>query len=318
MNRNALSIIIPTYNRENQLTTQLDLIFSSRIDLVSEIVVLDNNSSYEIEELINSYNSSKLRLIRQPFNIKVHNNLASVFTVVDTEWFWLLSDDDEIEISAIENIWNEIHLAPKNTALIKFSRSNFSQEEYIAKSLTTFIDYYYEERLVRRGDLVFISTNVYNAVNLEKYLPYAFEYAYTYIPHLIPVFKGLESGNLAVKFSSKEIVRFIPPREGWYSFGTVGKGLSTLSHIPLSISENYRKKFLDITMSITYKSLIIGFLKNEKIDNLNDFKIIYNNIYRYYIPFKSKVIVKMFFFIMSVKPLKIMFIRFLQLIKKIK
>jgi len=76
-------------------------------------------------------------------------------------------------------------------------------------------------------------------------------------------------------------VKFIPPREGWYSFGVVGKGLSTLSHIPLNLNKNYWKKFLDCTMSITPGTLINRLLNDDKVKDLQDAIIIYNNIYTY-------------------------------------
>lgn len=299
MKSNGLSIVIPTFNREKQLEKQLRLIVSSNIELIEEVVVIDNCSQYNIECLLESISCNKIRLVKQPFNVKVHNNIARAFAEVRTEWMWLLSDDDEIDKNAIDSIWIEISEAPLNIGLIKFARHNSQQKNFLCSTLVDFIDYYYQEKVKRRGDLVFISTNVFNVKNISNYLSYAFEYAYTYVPHLVPVIKGLNDSEFTVLFSDLSIVKYLPPREGWYSFGTVGKGLSTLSHIPLNVSKKYKKKFLNITMSITYLTLIRGFLNNDKIDKLDDFKIIYNNIYRYYISTKGKIVVLTFFAAMN-------------------
>lgn len=74
------------------------------------------------------------------------------------------------------------------------------------------------EKVKRSGDLVFISTNVYNIARLKNYLGSAFEYAYTYVPQIIPAIKGLEDKKISLKFSDKSIVKYLHPREGNYSF----------------------------------------------------------------------------------------------------
>ncbi|MDD2200552.1 MAG: glycosyltransferase family 2 protein [Bacteroidales bacterium] len=315
MLRNGLSIIIPTYNREKQLYNQLKLIFESNINLIEEIVIIDNHSDYDILNLVASFNSNKIRLVRQPFNVKVHNNIAFCFYYVKTEWFWLLSDDDEILDNAIENIKEEIEEIPSDVGMIKFARTNSSQKNYIANNLESFIDYYINEKIIRRGDLVFMSTNVYNTIKLKDYLGFAFEYAYTYVPQIVPIIKGLDDKKVSIKFSDVCIVKYLPPREGNYSFATVGKGISTFSHIPLNLSKSYRLKFLNIIMSINYRSMINFSLKFE---NTKDFRIIYNNIYRYYLPIYIRFFVEIFILAMNYKMIRAVLFTLYKLYKRIK
>lgn len=298
--KKKLTIGIPTYNRENQLRNQLKSIFKQKSSKLIEIIIVDNHSNYNVKKVVNEFNTKNIQLIENPFNIKMTANMVAPFLYCETEWLWLLSDDDETLENSLENILSEIDICPPDTGMIKFSigRQDSIQKDYTAHSLNEYIDYYYNEKQIRRGELVFISTNVFNINNLKDYLGYAFEYTYTYISFLVPVFYGLDCKKISVKFSSEPIVKYIPPREGNYSYGTVGKGLSTLSHLPLSLTKKYHKKFLDCTMSIPYKYLLIQYYKGDKIEDLQDFKIIYNNIYQYYISFPSKVIVKFFFILM--------------------
>ncbi len=313
-----LSIGIPTYNRKKQLQNQLKSIFKQDLSNIHEIIIVDNHSDYNVQELIDEFDSELIRLVINPFNIKMASNMMSPFLYCKSDWLWLLSDDDETLKDSIENIWSKINDSPLNTGMIKFSldKEGCPQREINVDNLGDYIDYYYNEPIIRRGELVFISTNVYNVKNIHSYLNYGFEYNYTYIGFLIPVFKALEDKAVIVSFSSKAIVKYIAPRGDGYSFGTVGKGLSTLSHLPIILNKENRKKFLNITMSILPKSLMLNCLNN--IDNLKDFKIIYNNIYRYYIPFTSKLILKSFFFLMSVKPLKEVTNKCLQVIRNLK
>jgi glycosyltransferase involved in cell wall biosynthesis len=223
--KTTLSIGIPTYNRKNQLRNQLQKLVNQDLTNIEEIIIVDNNSDYDVSEVINDFSNTKLRLIQQPINIRMGTNMAFPFLLCKNEWLWLLSDDDEVTENAIENILSEIENAPPDTGLIKFSieRQNSSQRDEMVNSLEGYIDYYYNEEKIRRGDLVFISTNVYNLKNIYTYLGYAFEFSYTYVPQLIPIFKALNDKKISVKFSSKSIVKYIAPRDGGWSYGTVGK-----------------------------------------------------------------------------------------------
>ena len=294
--KEILSIGIPTYNRASQLRNQLQSLFKQDLSLIKEIIVVDNHSDYDIKTLIKEFNSEKIRLIINPFNVMMSTNMVNPFLYCKTEWLWLLSDDDEVEEDAIDKIKKEIENVSTDVGMIKFARTNSPQKEFTTNNLESFIDYYYNEKVIRSGDLVFISTNVYNIAKISNYLGYAFEYAYTYVPYIIPIIKGLEGRNVSIKFSENSIVKYLPPREGNYSFATVGMGLSILAHIPLNVSKEYTRKFLNIAMSINYPAMISWSLKHDSVKEL---EIIYNNIYRYYIPLKGKLVVKLFFYVMS-------------------
>lgn len=293
-----LSIAIPTYNREQQLKNQLTILLNQDLNYVKEIIIIDNCSSYEIDEVINEFKSDKIRLIRNTVNTKMAYNLAAIFLYCKTEWLWSISDDDEIEKFAIDIIKNEIENIDTDVAMIKFARTNKPQTEFTTNSLESFIDYYYNEQVIRSGDLIFLSTNVYNIDRLNKYLGYAFEYAYTYVPQIIPIIKGLEENKVSIKFSNKSIVKYLPPREGLYSLATVGKGLSIFSHIPLNLSKEYNRKYLNLMMSINFR-LMMGW--SLRFGSIKELRIIYNNIYCYYLPFVYKIFIKIFIHLMSCK-----------------
>lgn len=296
-----LTIGIPTYNREKQLENQLINILKQDLSGLEEILIIDNNSNYDVEGLIVRLNCSKIRLVRNQFNIKMSTNMEMPFLYCKTEWLWLLSDDDEVLPNSINTVLNQLEISSPNIGMIKFAidRPSSMQKETIVNTLEEYIDYYYNEKPIRRGDLVFISTNVYNISKLKKYLGLAFEFSYTYIGFWIPVFFALNDKDISLMFSAKSIVKYIPPRDSGYKYATVGKGFSILSHLPINTTKEYRKKFFDVTMSITYKSLILGCIKDNNILLVNDFKVIYNNIYRYYIPLSGKITVKLFFILMT-------------------
>ena len=61
-----LSIGIPTYNRENRLKKQLQSLLNQDLSEIEEIIVVDNNSNYNIKKFIESLNSDKIKLIINP------------------------------------------------------------------------------------------------------------------------------------------------------------------------------------------------------------------------------------------------------------
>jgi glycosyltransferase involved in cell wall biosynthesis len=315
----ALSIGIPTYNRKEQLFSQLQSLFKQDLSNIEEIVIIDNHSDYDVHTVINKFDTAKIRLIINPFNIKMATNELSPFLYCNTEWLWLLSDDDETLENSVENICAAIDDCPPDTGMIKFSvgREGSIQKDMIVKDLNEYIDYYYNEKNIRRGDFNFISTNVYNIKNLKDYLGFGFEFSYTYTGYLIPTIMGLNDKKISVTFSSKPIVKYIPPREGWYSFGIVGKGLSTFSHLSLNLTKDYRKKFLNCTMLYPPRYLMKEYVNKYRITSIQDFRIIYNNSYRYYLPVKEKFILRLFLLTMSNKTLEKFVIFLFRQIKKI-
>lgn len=300
-----LSIGIPTYNREKQLFNQLSKLFSQDLSHVDEIIVVDNNSEYDVDVLIDQFDRErcKIKLVKNAFNIRMAVNMVSPFLYCKSDWLWLLSDDDEASCDAIRNILSEIKKSPDNTGLIKFSVEGFKKKNKYAvvKDLMGFIDYYYNESELRSGELVFISNNIFNMKELLPYLGYAFEYSYTYISFLIPVLIGLDKRQTSVVFSEKNLIKYIPPRGDGYSFGVVGKGLSTFSHISFALNKKYKKKLYKLIMSISYPVAIKKFLLKDKVSDINDIMLMYDNIYKYYLPYKYRLIYKFLIKMLSVE-----------------
>lgn len=290
MYEEGLSIIIPTYNREKKLCRLLDSIFREDISLITEIVIVDNNSDYDITKTLNSYSKGKIRIVRNPFNVGMASNIMSTFGHCKTKWMWLISDDDLVLPNSILNVVNRIK-QNQDVSYLKFSTEGTGklglERNFTANNLEELIDYYLKEKPIRRGNLVFVSNGVFNLDLLSPYLIYGYEFSYTYIPHLIPVFFGLNN-NIPVIFFNEKIIEFISPENGFWSFSKVGLGLSCLSHLPLQLSDSYYKKFLNLTMCIPYQKLFIYFIKFKDKNSIRVYKYIYNNIYRYYLSNSQK------------------------------
>ena len=301
-----LTIGIPTYNRKLRLLTQLESIFKQNLANVEEIIIVDNCSNYDVGALVSEFKSNKIRLVHNPFNLKSATNILSPFLYCKTEWMWLLSDDDETVENSISEIINSIESADETTGMIKFAIDGRYpvQREAIANSLEEYIDYYYEDKPIRSGEAVFMSTNVYNINILKNYLSYAFEYSYTQIGFLIPVIKGLNDREISVVFSNKSIVKYTQDTENPWDMGAVGKGLATLPHLPLKLSAGYKKKLFNCLMPLSLGVLVKGYLANKGFTSLDDISVIYNGLYKHCTPYKSRLSYYVFVFSMRNKMLK--------------
>lgn len=104
-----LSICIPTYNREKLLLECLTKIISQlekKCLLNSvEIVISDNNSSDNTENLVKSFwNDCNIKYFKNNNNIWLNANVIKVTEHANWKYLWLLSDDDCITEFSLEYV----------------------------------------------------------------------------------------------------------------------------------------------------------------------------------------------------------------------
>lgn len=119
-----LSIIVPTYNRPNQLARTIRKLARQCVDHGVAIGIIDNASPIPVETIVSEqfeeYKSS-IWVIRNPVNIGGDANICRCYESASSEWFWLLGDDDEPAEDAVASILSEIKLASVDCGYICFS-----------------------------------------------------------------------------------------------------------------------------------------------------------------------------------------------------
>lgn len=284
-----LTIAIPTYNRKKDLVETLKALTPQLTDEV-EILILDNNSNYDIEKILeenfNSTDSSKIKLKRNKFNIGANANIVKCFEKVATDWMWLLGDDEIILDNAVQIILNDIKICDDTTLLIKYSSSICEEKETKeVKGLEGNIDYLSETLSEKRfGNLLFISTSVYRVKKITKYLDKGYHYTGSCAAHIIMLFFVLEDRESKVIYSKKKIVEIKEERET-YSNLYVGLGLLfSTKNLAYKISEEHTKKmrkFFDLfTYSIRTNFLQLYFY-GYKENFIKDYKKIFKELYNY-------------------------------------
>lgn len=111
--KNTLEIIIPTYNRLNNLKKTM----SKFLDIGSpvkecNITILDNCSLDDTENYCNILRKSNHNIIyiRHKKNIGMGANIAKAMEIAEKPYFWIVGDDDSYDFSG----WEEVEIAIAN------------------------------------------------------------------------------------------------------------------------------------------------------------------------------------------------------------
>jgi glycosyltransferase involved in cell wall biosynthesis len=277
MKNNSLSIAIPTYNRPLKLIKTLDILVAQCNDNI-EINVYDNNSKILSNEVDLNERFKFVKFHRNKTNIGLSGNILKCLENCNSDWLWILSDDDTPSSNAIEIIQNEISKYP-NACFINF-RSNLSYKEFfsdiVCKGVSEVVD-----KMVSFSNLLFISTGIYNVSKIKESIKSGYYFAPSFAPHLGVVFDHINKFSSAeMVYSSNSIVEWNPADKGdKWSDNLVNRSVQSLCY--LISDKNIRGSLFDKINS--YHPLHLPKIRNisSLIIHSNDESI--NEILRQYI-----------------------------------
>ena len=198
-----ITVAIPTYNRLDKLKKQIERLLP-QLSKNDVIIIIDNASSaYSFDELQYFKKDKRILVYRNKNNIGANANILRCFEKVDTEWMWLLSDDDIIFDNSLNIIKEEIN---KNKVdFINFSSELLSipREDIVCQTLNEYFD------VINSGisNHLLMSNNVYRISSFLPYLSFSYWGVYVNAPHLVPVFVALQNGS-EILLSSRSIVHW--------------------------------------------------------------------------------------------------------------
>ena len=105
-----LSICIPTYNRSSHLINCLNSIYlNGKILEQIEICISDNNSSDDTSEIINSFKKKiDIKNNKNLNNIGVAKNILKSISMSNSEFCWVIGDDDLLFDNALEEVLKKL------------------------------------------------------------------------------------------------------------------------------------------------------------------------------------------------------------------
>lgn len=287
-----LTIIIPTYNRKSRLKRTLDLL-EIQSNHYFDVIILDNNSDYNIEELFTDRRDdfiNKIKVVHNKTNIGMVANLANAFIQQMEGWIWMLADDDLPSIYAVEIIHREISRAGQTGAinfLIYDISGKASDQGRDFKSLHELLDFYRQiisdgcnERECS-GDFIYFSNKVYNTFYIKQYYQQIFTYAYSGIPQLIPILFMLNEGTASLHISNEKIVAYEEADGDHWNWIKTILGMRIITDLPLNIDEKDRNLLYRLIL-YNYLEFLIEDVHAETADfDIRQIEKIYDEVYKY-------------------------------------
>lgn len=257
-NEPLLTILIPTYNRRDQLAELLNSIEREGHRDEYKILICDNHSNYDIvQEVLTGFDDSftdNIIVNRWIFNTGMSTNISIPFLLVDTKWCWLIGDDDTITDGALGTILKQIRTYPEALAIKNSLKDFIIHSDLALSSVENFIEYYSNKSLA--GEMMYMSM-VYNLKELHPYLSKITEYSYSYLSFLIPILFGLKNGG-TMYLSSFEAIRYRSlASDNWASVRALptALGIRTILDVDFDLDDKTAK---DLSKLLT-RDIKIGF-----------------------------------------------------------
>jgi hypothetical protein len=203
-----LTIAIPTFDRNAVLASNLAKLLP-QLTPDCHLLIIDNQSSEPVSDticqLLRQYPTASVKVVRNPHNVGCVANIIRCYELCETEWLWVLGDDDEPKPDAIQTILTEIEANPR-TIFINFATEIYRREREVrTRGLAEFVN-----SLDSFGNVLLISAGVVRAPKLQPNLKFAYHYAYSLMAHLVLLMASIQDGDECV-LSHKQIVSWEPP-----------------------------------------------------------------------------------------------------------
>ncbi|MFN6946983.1 MAG: glycosyltransferase family 2 protein [Cytophagaceae bacterium] len=135
-----VTIAIPTYNRANTfLRFSLESALKQTYPNI-EIIVADNCSTDNTEELVKSYKDNRIRYFRHDKNIGANNNFNFCLEQARGDNFQLLQDDDLIDEDFIETCINKLNQNGGETGIIRTGTRIIDSEGNIISEVPNLVE----------------------------------------------------------------------------------------------------------------------------------------------------------------------------------
>ena len=193
-----LTIAIPTYNRAAKLQAQLERLLPQSGPEI-RLCVYDNASPDDTQAVVAKYISQGVSYYRAATNCGAGRNVFRCFEECQTEWLWVLSDDDLASETAAKDLLTILR-----------------QQSYDFIHLSTCVSAYGDnlvvsdvESLLQRtmfSALLWISAGVYRVPSFVPLYRMYNDSLSTWCPHLLMVLSLLESQGGKVLLSTTELL----------------------------------------------------------------------------------------------------------------
>ena len=262
--RPLLTIAVPTFDRQENLRVCLSLLLPQLTDQC-RLVVIDNCSTPPARDVLNDVldetPSNLASVVRNRFNIGANANITRCFEVCDTDWLWIVGDDDAVSPTAVQTVLSEIR-AHSDCVFFCFSVDSRIpiHTTFETSGLCELLDRVATTSYVL-DSLGFISNTVYSTRATMPFLRFGNQFTYSSLPHIAMLLMALgDSGRC--RFVSKAILDDIVLASGDQLFDhtELGLGRTILADLPIADAARMRLVQMFRTTSVTPKQLSLELL----------------------------------------------------------
>lgn len=237
-----LTIGIPTYNRNVELINLIKSLQPQLNDNI-KVIIIDNCSTIPIKQSIEEAGvilTSNFSILENHVNIGGNANILRCFEYCETEWLWVIGDDDIPSPVAIKIILEKIE-GLNNVAFLNFSDSlHIHKDELISNNIEEFVS-----NISNWGQINFTSISVFNAFKLKPYLRFGYQYAYSWSPHIATLLAFLAYNDSKVVFCAEKIISELCLAEDDNKWAAIGPNLGKMTLLELPFNFKTKKILAD-------------------------------------------------------------------------
>jgi glycosyltransferase involved in cell wall biosynthesis len=253
-----LTVAIPTFNRNAILLQNLKLLLP-QLTQECKLLIIDNCSDIPVAEtlkkVLDEFPAINVEIMRNRVNIGANANIMRCFELCETEWLWVLGDDDPPTPHAVESILKHIRSYPQSL-YFNFLSGGYDglhkrEQPIFITGMAEFV-----ERVDSIANIFFLSSGVHNVRAMRPNIRLGYAYAHTQ-PNFIPFFTTIGEEGVCC-LSDEQIVTYNRPsaEEQQWSVMYFGFGIMTLLELPMSPS--IRKKLAEkILASILWHEMFV-------------------------------------------------------------
>lgn len=115
-----VSVMIPTYLRNDFIVKTIDSVLAQKTDISYEVVVVDNNDDFTDLDtllLLQQYKPEDISYYKNEKNLGMFGNWNRCLKLANAEWILILHDDDMIEDNYIEEMMKVVRKYPESVCI---------------------------------------------------------------------------------------------------------------------------------------------------------------------------------------------------------
>ncbi|HOV91100.1 MAG TPA: glycosyltransferase family 2 protein [Syntrophorhabdaceae bacterium] len=223
MNKNLIFIdwpnerlepVLITYNRAKYLERTLNYFYNAGLTSM-KLHILDNNSTDNTREIVMQYQNKWpfLKYHKNKYNIGGNANILRAIEIVDSEYSWVIGDDDEWYLDDLNELMEQLKKGDADIIRLGWLVSERSKGKMLfATDLTASEKMFF-------ASVSMISATIVKRDLFKRYLPEAYMNTGDAYPQLVPFIRGYEEGPLKVYSLKKDIMLHTPSSEPGYYVG---------------------------------------------------------------------------------------------------